>query len=127
MSEKENFPSAETAPLTKEFVAEKLKELGHENPEVRGLLIQWETQEDAEIKRLGDEARAEGKEFNDAVAQNERAIRQASIYYHAGYKEAALDALDQARMDAGSRGDNELLAQIDKLMDQVEADEPLLL
>ncbi len=123
MSEKE--PNLEKPRLTKESVVTKLLELSSTEraEEIPALLIEWETHEDADIKRLRDEARTRGEVFDEGRANNERGIRQAMIYYRAGFVAEALEALQQSHDDAQSRGDRELMDEINELMYKVEGRE----
>lgn len=100
----------EELPKTKFFeedVIIKLKELGIHNIEAMTLLDKWTAQEEAEV----------GKNPLDSIKFNQR---RASVYLRAGFKDAALDCLEDAAIQATNESrmalKQEIIAEMEKIV-----------
>lgn len=95
--------------VSEEQVIEVLKTRGLKDESARELLLEW-------VKQLEAEADCE----NTARANAECGLKQALLYYKAGYSAEALECLELSRLEAWNRGDEELYNSIVDLMDQIE-------
>ena len=96
--------------MNEEEVVAMLKKHGLESEEAHSALIEWTKQNEA----MADKE-------NTAKANAECALKQARLYYRAGYIKEALEELEISRMEARNRQDEELYQKILDLMGEIEA------
>ena len=105
----EQFPSSEQGPITEEEVIEVLHTKGHQNLEAQKLLQRWLEQEEMGVAKI-----------NTGKAAVELIVKTALLYEKAGYKEIALENLEDARVAAHQEHANELYKNIMEIISRIE-------
>ena len=111
----ENFEFQESAQekSPSDIALELLKEKGPKSQEFSEWVEKWSSA----IDKL---------EGNTSQVQVKLSMELAILYYNAGFVDGALDSLKDNREPALGAGGDELLQQVDRLMDKMEAEEEIL-
>ena len=112
----ESFPSPESNKVERQQVVDALRLNGKDHPETLALLVQFVQQEEAIV-----EQHMEKRSFyHEAVAS---AIRNAELYFEAGYVSEAVAELEENLEIAFQANEQELFEKIEALLVQMRSEQ----